>query len=402
MKRALGAAVFLAACAAPPLPQAPVAPPAPTAEASAPAAPPPAPPAPPVVPEPPPPPALHLTLEPAFRLDRRVFPPTRAAFLADLQDRTTWNTGGLGALSAELPPVPGHPAPKVIIDVARASGALKAADAQRLMRSGLWGKVVECYGRTAYKDQKLRGMAALTVSVAASGKVTGARATKSRFPDQEIPRCLGNQIRAFAFPKARGRSTLAVEIQIGHGDEPVPPPSSLIVAGEGELSPVEMGAAVEAARHRLLACFEAAQAYAPALWGRLGLRFHVDEKGRTDEVFEVESRFPDERVSLCVLRAARQITFPRPRGGDLRFVVPLRFWSDRSAAPAPQSPPASVIPASTGAPPAPASTGAPPVPASTGAPPVPASTGAPPAPASPVPASTGAASAKQSPSLATP
>ena len=399
MRRAATAALLLAACAAP-APPPPAAPP-PAAPAPAPTAtalavePPPAPPEPP----PPPTPALHLAMEPAFRLDRRVFPPTRAAFLADLQDRTAWNTGGLGLLSAPLPPVPGHPAPKVIIDVTRASGALKAADAQRVMRSGLWGKVVECYGHRAYKDQKLRGMAALTVTVASNGKVTGARATKNRFPDQEIPRCLGNQIRNFAFPKSRGKSTLAVEIQIGHGDEPVPPPPQLIVAGEGELTPAEMGAAVEAARPSLMGCFEAAQAYAPELWGRLGLRFHVDEKGKADEVFEAESRFPDERVSLCVLRAARQIAFPKPRGGDLRFVVPLRFWSDRSPIPARQSPPASAIPPSAIPPSAiPPSTGAPPDPASTGAPPAPPPSGAPPSGAPP----SGAASAKQSPSLGTP
>ncbi len=49
----------------------------------------------------------------------------------------------------------------------------------------------------------------------------------------------------------------------------------------------------------------AALAYAPELWGRLGIRFHLTEKGALDEAFEAETRFPDERVTLCVLRAAR-------------------------------------------------------------------------------------------------
>ena len=30
-----------------------------------------------------------------------------------------WNQGGMGALAGEVPPVPGHPAPKVIVDVTR-------------------------------------------------------------------------------------------------------------------------------------------------------------------------------------------------------------------------------------------------------------------------------------------
>lgn len=322
-------------CAAPPPPAPPPfageRPPAPPPALSADTPPPP--PSPPSAPPAPAPPATHLTFEPAFRLDRRVFPQTRAAFLADLEGRTAWNQGGLGELSQPLPPVPGHPAPKVIIDVPRASGPLSAAEAQRALRKGFWGKVVECYGLGAYKDQKLRAQAAFTVTAGANGKVTGVRQGKHKFPDNDVPRCLGNHLRAFNLPKTRGRSTMIVQIQVGHGDEPVAPPASLIVAGEGTLTPEEIGAVVEARRSVFEACYREALSYAPGLWGRLGIRFHVTEKGKTDEAFEVESRFPDERVSLCVLRAARQLTFPLPAGGDMRFVVPLRFWSDKSSIP---------------------------------------------------------------------
>ncbi|MFT3773306.1 MAG: AgmX/PglI C-terminal domain-containing protein [Minicystis sp.] len=282
----------------------------------------------------PPQPIIHFAVEDPFRLDRRIFPSTKEAFLADLKDRTAWNQGGLGELTSPLPPVPGHPAPKVIIDVTRASGAIRAADAQRVLRKGLWIKVVECFSLAAYKDQKLRGAVKLAATVSATGKVSSARATQHNFPDDEVPRCLGNQLRAFAMPKAKGRTTLALEIQIGHGDEPVPPPASLIVAGDGELTPEQVRTAIEGAQPEFEGCYRAALAYAPELWGRMGIRFHVTEKGKTDEAFEVESRFPDERVSLCVLRAARQIVFPKPVGGDLRFIVPLRLWSERSPIPA--------------------------------------------------------------------
>jgi hypothetical protein len=116
----------------------------------------------------------------------------------------------------------------------------------------------------------------------------------------------------------------------------VPPPAKLIVPGDGVLGPGEIGAVVEAARPAFEACYVAALDYAPELWGRLGVRFHVTEKGKTDEAFEVESQFPDERVMLCVLREARKLTFPTPVGGDIRFIVPMRFWSDRSPSPPPQ------------------------------------------------------------------
>ena len=273
---------------------------------------------------------MTLVLEPAFRLDRRIFPRTKAAFLADLDDRTRWNQGGLGALAAPLPPVPGHPAPKVILDVTRVAGPHVAADLQRVLRRSFWIKAVECFSLGAYKDQKLRGTAALSLSVSAAGKVVGARLADTTFQDQDVTTCLAERAHAVELPKSRGRSTVTVELQIGHGDEPVPPPGKLVVPGDGELAPEAIRAVVDAARPELEACYRPALAYAPELWGRLGVRFHVTDKGKTDEAFEVESRFPDERVSLCVLRAARKLTFPTPVGGDLRFVVPLRFRSDRS------------------------------------------------------------------------
>jgi hypothetical protein len=278
-------------------------------------------------------PAITITLEPPFRLDRRVVPSTRAAFLADLADRTRWNEGGMGTLAAPVPPVPGHPAPKVILDVPRVRGPLAAAEAQRILRRSFWIKVVECFGLGAYKDQSLRGTASLVLGVSAAGKVSTARITHTSFTDEDVPRCLAERIHAIALPRARAGSAVTVELQIGHGDEPMPPPPALIVPGDGELSPEAIRAVVEAAFPTFEACYRPALEYAPKLWGRLGIRFHVTEKGKTDEAFEVESRFPDERVSLCVLRAARKLSFPKPAGGDIRFIVPLRFRSDRSPGP---------------------------------------------------------------------
>lgn len=332
----------LAGCAASPSPPAPPpfagAPPGPPGEIGESRSPPPAPP--PTAPvavalpaaevAPPAPPRPSVTFEPPFRLDRRVFPATRAAFLADLADRTRWNQGGLGTPVAPVPPVPGHPAPKVILDVPRVHGPLSAADAQRVLRARFWIKVVECFGLGAYKDPKLRGTASLLVGVSAAGKVSSARVSRTSFAEPEVPECLAERVRRIELPRARGASVVAMDLQIGHGDEPMAPPPSLIVPGDGELAPDAIGAVVEAALPTFEACYRAALEYAPELWGRLGVRFHVTDKGKTDEAFEVESRFPDERVTLCVLRAARQLSFPRPAGGDLRFVVPLRLRTDRA------------------------------------------------------------------------
>jgi hypothetical protein len=270
-----------------------------------------------------------MTIEPPFRLDRRIFPKERADFLAELADREKWNKGGMGALAAELPPVPGHPAPKVIIDVTHAGGPLTAAEMQRLLRAKFWIKVVECYGIAAWKDPKLRGTTSLTIAVSSTGAITAARALKTTLAADEVAKCYAQKLRNVTLPKAKKRTSASVEIQVGPGDEPIAPPASLLVPGEGELSPEEMRAVVEAARPELTACYQRALEYAPELWGRLGIRFHVTEKGKTDEAFEAESQFPDERVTLCVLRAARKLMFPVPKGGDIRFIVPLRFSTAR-------------------------------------------------------------------------
>lgn len=287
----------------------------------------------PPAPKPPP-----VTFETPFQLDKRPTFTTKEAFLLDLRERTRWNKGSLGTLAAELPPTPGHPMPKVIVDVKNASGGHKAADVQRVLRKMLWIKVIECYGLGAYKDQKLHGTANLTFRISAAGKISGARATAATLPDSDVVACLVNRVERVEMPKVSKGTKAAIQIEINHGDEPMPPPFSLITPGDGQFDIEAVRAVMTAALPDLEACYRPALEYAPELWGRLGIRFHLTEKGKLDEAFEVESQFPDERVSLCVLRAARKLKFPKPVGGEIRFVVPLRFGIEPAPAPAPAAP----------------------------------------------------------------
>ena len=291
---------------------------------------------------PPPAPQIGIAVEPPFRLDLRVVPQDKAIFLADLRERTRWNQGGRGTLASDPPPVPGHPAPKVIVDVTRVAGPHPAASVQAVLRKMFWSKVIECYALSAYKDQKLRGKAALSFRITREGRITGARAESSTFNDAAVTICLAASVQRVDLPKARAASQAKIEVQVSPGDEPVPPPKDLITPGEGTLAPQVIQGVIDAARPSFEACYRPALEYAPELWGRLGIRFHLTPRGKLDEAFEVESRFPDERVTLCVLRAARALKFPAPGGGDMRFIVPLRFWSGRS----PVEPPS--IPANNG------------------------------------------------------
>lgn len=276
--------------------------------------------------------APPVTLEISFQLDKRPTFTTKEAFLVDLRERTRWNKGSLGALAAELPPVPGHPMPKVIVDVKNAVGGHKAADVQRVLRKMLWIKVIECYGLGAYKDQKLHGTIALGFRISAGGQITGARAAGGTLPDDDVVACLVNRVQRVEMPKAKKGSRASILIEVNHGDEPMPPPPGQITPGDGTFDVEAVRAVITAALPDLEACYRPALAYAPELWGRLGIRFHLTEKGKLDEAFEVESQFPDERVSLCALRVARKLKFPKPEGGEIRFVVPLRFGVEPAAA----------------------------------------------------------------------
>jgi hypothetical protein len=221
--------------------------------------------------------------------------------------------------------------PKVIVDVKNASGGHKAADVQRVLRKMLWIKVIECYGLGAYKDQTLHGTIDVAFQIRSGGQITGARATAATLPDPDVVACLVNRVQRVEMPKAKRGSRASIQIEVHHGDEPMPPPPSQITPGDGAFDADAVRAVVTAALPDLEACYRPALEYAPELWGRLGIRFHLTEKGKLDEAFEVESQFPDERVSLCALRAARKLKFPKAAGGEIRFVVPLRFGVEPAA-----------------------------------------------------------------------
>jgi hypothetical protein len=275
-------------------------------------------------------PRVSIVVEPPFRLDQRVSPTDKAAFLLERKDRTRWNQGGTGTLTSPLPPVVGHPLPKVIVDVTRVAGPHSKAEVQRDLRKMFWGKVVECYSLGAYKNQKLRGKTKLAFKLTRAGKVTAPRAQGSTLNDSNVLSCLTEKTRLLLLPKSRAPSQVTVEVQVGPGDEPIPPPPSQITPGAGTLPQDVIRGVMLAALPSFEACYRPALSYAPELWGRLAIRFHLTDSGKLDEAFEVESRFPDERVTLCVLHAARALEFPKPAGGEMRFVAALRFWSDRA------------------------------------------------------------------------
>lgn len=269
------------------------------------------------------PPAPRLSIDRPYKVGEGA--PVAGAGEAELAERRRWNEGGRGPLAREPDALPGHPLPRVIVDVVAVRGPHAARDVERAARAALWGKLIECYRPGAQRDGALRGKVTVVAKASRAGKLVGARLAGATLPDREVARCFAARVVGVDVPPARAASSVTLALQIAPGDAPLPPPASAVVPGPGTLEPEAARAAVLASMSSFEACYAAALADAPALWGRLAVRVHVAADGRVDEAFETESRFPDDGVTACVLRAARALALPAPTGGELRLVLPLRF-----------------------------------------------------------------------------
>ncbi len=241
-----------------------------------------------------------------------------------------WNKGGIGELVGELLAVEGHPDPRVIVNVDRSEGGLQAKTVQRVARKYHWINVVRCYRLGAFKDRELRGWTHAKMTITTAGRVLRPKLVKTDLKDDEVANCVVDKLRTLKLPRAKRSTRAWVDIRVGPGDDPMPPPKDLIVPGDGTMTLEDMRKGAEAGRDAFEKCYRAAFAYAPALWGRMRLRFHVTDRGKLEGVYESGSSFPDARVQQCVLRAARTLRFPKPDGGDIRFFVPIRFSTNKS------------------------------------------------------------------------
>lgn len=283
-------------------------------------------------------PEVLLYIETPYKLEERPPPSSQQAYKDDIMDRRKWNSGGMGELTGEPPGVEGHPDPRVIVNLDEVSGGIEEKTLVRVARKYHWINVVRCYRLGAYKDRHLRGWTKGKLVVAANGRVKKASFESTDLKDEEVARCVIDKLRTIEFPPAKRETRAVVSVRVGPGDEPMPPPKDLIVPGDGVLSLEAMRAGVRAGEEAILKCYRDAFAYAPGLWGRIILRFHVTKYGQTDEAFEAGSRFPDAHVAQCVVHAARELKFARPDGGDIRFVVPIRLWNDQTGVERPDPP----------------------------------------------------------------
>ncbi len=229
----------------------------------------------------------------------------------------------LGPLAHDPPPDATHALPRVVIDVIKAAGPVKAAAIQAKARAGYWGKVIECYRPGAVKDQTLRGETTLRVTLS-RGEVRKAKVTKP-MPDKDVSACLAKRMVGLEMPEAKRTTTATMTIHVAPGDEPMPPAEDTVTRGPGRVDPALVARAFEEARPALLACYEASLDYAPASRGWLLVRIQVAPGGQVAEAFESRTKLPDERLARCALRVVRKLVIAPPEGGPVRLFVPIRF-----------------------------------------------------------------------------
>jgi hypothetical protein len=255
---------------------------------------------------------------------------SQAEYAQSIRERRHWNRGGVGQLLSPIPAMKGHPKPRVIVNVDSLQGPHKKSEVLRLARRYHWKAVVDCYRLGAYKNSQLRGWTNAQVSVAPSGVVRAAQLRSTELPDERVAQCITDKLRNLRFSRKNKGSRAILSIRVAPGDEPTPPPEEAIVPGPGLLDQDAVRLTLIEGMPDVMACYRASFVYAPELWGRLIVRFYVDDYGRVKGAYEVGTRFPAQRVVQCLLRKMRRLRFPNTDGGEIRFLVPLRLWSERS------------------------------------------------------------------------
>jgi hypothetical protein len=273
------------------------------------------------------PPELDFTLEPPRGPFDRRRPEGRIEASLEDQALAVWNVGGNGDPDHVSNRPSFHPGARVLVGTTVLGGAPQKPRPGRLSavgvlaqsrKNGYWSFRV-CYEWGLRRDPSIKGSATLRFSIDSSGKVSYARRMKSEL-DDDTTRCLLDATRSLEFsPRPPRRVDVEASIQLWPGDAPVPsalePPHASdsdeprpLPTARPETRAVGLARAavsVESARHDFARCLEAGRARDGRLWGRIELSVRIAPEGRTADVVERDSRFPDSSVVEC----ARQVTF---------------------------------------------------------------------------------------------
>jgi hypothetical protein len=93
----------------------------------------------------------------------------------------------------------------------------------------------------------------------------------------------------------------------------------------GRLAPEVIQGVVRQNFGKFRACYEAGLKKDPKLAGDIKVRFVIKEDGTVTDAKDEGSTLADKDVVACVVGAVSPMTFPKPEGGIVTVVYPIKF-----------------------------------------------------------------------------
>ncbi len=291
------------------------------------------------------PPTLVFTAETPHKLYERPRPEGKVAAAGHDERLARWNQGGTGDPSFVSNRSGYHPGARVVVDTkilnAKLPEYVPRSKRQSVLsqwrvttitrKYGYWPFRI-CFEDGLRKDQALKGRTLIRMSIGRDRRIHGARLLETDFKNApEVAKCLvarANDHRKLVYdPAPPRRLDVELSIKLWPGDARVPslgPPDDTW-ENPGQLDRAAIDKNVAPALEHIRKCYAKGLHDDPQLWGRLAIRVDLDENGRVLGVSEHDSRFPDRRVSRCVVSAIRRVSFGPARAGKLSFVLGFRF-----------------------------------------------------------------------------
>jgi TonB family protein len=104
-----------------------------------------------------------------------------------------------------------------------------------------------------------------------------------------------------------------------------PATTSASATKAGQLDPAVIQAVLRQESKRFRRCYEQGRARKSDLVGKVVTRFVIDVDGHVASASDAESTIADDKVVECVVARVRKLQFPRPEGGKVQVVYPIRF-----------------------------------------------------------------------------
>jgi len=239
-----------------------------------------------------------------------------------------------------------HGAPRIVVDVPRASGAIAADALQRVARDlGYW-PFRRCYEEALRRTPTVHGIVFLRVTLAADGSVeriataaadadVRAEGQPAAEPAQDpvlsepvVSGCVARETAGIAFEGGDAESEALLAVVLTPGDTPLP--SAPAAAGAASLRD-----ALRALWPAVGRCYEVGLKRRRWLGGPMELRFEFEDDFSLD-VAEAGTRFADGAVTDCVKDVYRSAHLQR--GADSVFFYDLDFERNVDATPSEREP----------------------------------------------------------------